>query len=152
MRSKIVFFASEKSAILSLLLVAPPPPQSMLEMCIRSRGLACRCYFPTLIGGAGGRQKLQYLRRVETPLLERYWRRCVRPTFQGSSRRRSNFAAAKNFSKISVRKRAQSHVPHHADARHSCWGHLRVVSKLRTTERRGFWRDLGTVNVCQDKR
>ena len=30
-------------------------------MCIRSRGLACRCYFPTLIGGAGGAPKVAIL-------------------------------------------------------------------------------------------
>ena len=41
--------------------MAPPPPQSMLEMCIRSRGLACRGYFPTLIGGAGGPPKVAIL-------------------------------------------------------------------------------------------
>ena len=36
----------------------------------------------------------------------------------------------------------QSHAPQHANARHSCWGPLRVVSKLRTTKRHGFRRDL----------
>ena len=32
----------------------------------------------------------------------------------------------------------QSHAPQHADARHGCWGPLRVVGKLRITERPGF--------------
>ena len=58
---KSYFLRQKKRAILSLSLVAPPPPQSMLEMCIRSRGLACRCYFPTLIGGAGGPPKVAIL-------------------------------------------------------------------------------------------
>ena len=47
----------------------------------------------------------------------------------------------RNFSKISVEFRMQSHAPQHADARHSCWGPLRVVYKLRTTSRHGFLRD-----------
>ena len=58
---KSYFLRPKKRAILSLPVVAPPPPQSMLEMCIRSRGLACRCYFPTLIGGAGGAPKVAIL-------------------------------------------------------------------------------------------
>ena len=42
---------------------------------------------------------------------------------------------------------AQSHVPEHADARQSCWGPLRVVSKLRTTDRHGFRCDLARVRA-----
>ena len=47
-----------------------------------------------------------------------------------------------NFGRKSAANRTQSHVPQHADARDSCWGPLRVVSKLRTTWRHGFRRDL----------
>ena len=34
------------------------------------------------------------------------------------------------------------HAAHHADARHSRWGPLRIVNKLCTTWRHGFRRDL----------
>ena len=54
----------------------------------------------------------------------------------------AKFCDRENFSKISVRNRVQSHPVQHADARHSCWGPLRVVSMLRTTKRHGFRRDL----------
>ena len=47
-----------------------------------------------------------------------------------------------NFGRKSVANRMQSHAPQHADARHSSWGPLRVVRKLRITGRHGFWRDL----------
>ena len=56
-----------------------------------------------------------------------------------------------NFGRKSAANRTQSHVPQHADAPDSCWGPLRVVSKLRTTRRHGFWRDLtrfGTQNFA----
>ena len=48
----------------------------------------------------------------------------------------------KNFVTKSARNRVQSHPLQHADARHTCWGPLRVVSMLRTTKRHGFRRDL----------
>ena len=51
-------------------------------------------------------------------------------------------AATPKYSKFSVENRTQSHAPQHTDARHSCWGPLRVVSKLSTARRHGFRRDL----------
>ena len=59
--------------------------------------------------------------------------------------RTQNFAAAKifeNFGPKSAPNRTQSHAAQHADARNRCWGPLRVVTKLRTTRRHGFRRDL----------
>ena len=47
-----------------------------------------------------------------------------------------------NFGSKSVPNRVQSHAPQHADARHRSLGPLMVVSKLRTTWRHGFRRDL----------
>ena len=66
--------------------------------------------------------------------------------------RTQNFAAARisprklrkfrsNLNPL-LRHRTQSHAPQHANARHSCRTPLRVVSKLRTTGRYGFGRDL----------
>ena len=55
-----------------------------------------------------------------------------------------------NFGRKSAENRVQSHVPHHADARHSCWGPLIVVSKLCTTGRHGFLRDL-TRTISDEK-
>ena len=63
----------------------------------------------------------------------------------------AKFLRPRKFSKISVRNRTQSHAPQHADTRHRCCGPLRVVSKLRTTWRHGFRRDLArfrTQNFC----
>ena len=47
-----------------------------------------------------------------------------------------------NFGPKSAPNRTQSHAAQHADARHRCWGPLRVVSELHTTKRHGFRRDL----------
>ena len=46
------------------------------------------------------------------------------------------------FGRKSAKNRTQSHTPQHADVQQSCWGPLRVVSMLRTTERHEFRRDL----------
>ena len=47
-----------------------------------------------------------------------------------------------NFDPKCAANRTESHAPRRADARHSCRGPLTVVSKLRTTKRHAFWRDL----------
>ena len=49
---------------------------------------------------------------------------------------------SKNFGPKFVLNRVQSHAPQHADARHRCWGPLRVVARLCVTKRHGFRRDL----------
>ena len=54
--------------------------------------------------------------------------------------RNEKFCGRENFSKFSVENRTQSHAPQHADARHSCWGPLKVVRRLRVTRRHGFRR------------
>ena len=52
------------------------------------------------------------------------------------------FRGRGKISKFSVENRTQSRPPQHADARHEGWGPHRVVSKLRSTRRHGFRRDL----------
>ena len=47
-----------------------------------------------------------------------------------------------NFGPKSAANRMQSHAPQHGDARDSCWGPLRVVSKLSTNKRHGFLSNL----------
>ena len=47
-----------------------------------------------------------------------------------------------NFGRKSAENRTQSHAPQHADARQKCLGSFGAVSKLDTTRRHGFRRDL----------
>ena len=80
--------------------------------------------------------------RVVSKLRTAKWREFRRDLTRFSTKKSEKFCGPPKFSKISVAKRMQSHAAQHADARHSCWGPLRVVSKLRTTRRHGYWRVL----------
>ena len=55
------------------------------------------------------------------------------------SRPRKSF---ENFGQNFAENRTESHVPQHADARHSDWGPLRLVGRLQHAEESGFRRDL----------
>ena len=55
------------------------------------------------------------------------------------SRPRKSF---ENFGQNFAENRTESHVPQHADARHSDWGPLRLVRRLQHAEKSGFRRDL----------
>ena len=83
-----------------------------------------------LLGTSEGRKQAAHMRAA--------WIRARSLAISNAKFRRRG----EKLSKISVRNRAPSHVPHHADARNSCWRPLRVVRKLRTCERHGLGRDL----------
>ena len=55
------------------------------------------------------------------------------------SRPRKKF---ENFGQNFAENRTESHVPRHADARHSDWGPLRLVGRLQHAEKSGFRRAL----------
>ena len=91
-----------------------------------SRAAACR-RSAQLLGTSAGHEQAEH---------------CQAAWISARSRAISNakFCGREHFSKISVANRTQSHAPQHADARHGCYGPLRVVRRLRVTRRHGFRR------------
>ena len=99
-----------------------------------SRAAACR-HSAQLLGTSEGREQAQH---QQAAWISARSHANSNAKFRG----RENFV--ESLGRKSAQNRTQSHAPQHADARHSCWGPPRVVSKLRTTRRHTFRRDFLT--------
>ena len=74
-------------------------------------------------------------------------RRAARISARSRAISDEKFCGREKFSKFSVEIAAKSAAARHADARHSAWGPLRLVARLRSTNRQGIRRDLARIRT-----